>query len=237
MNTFVIVPVLNRWELTAKFLQSLEPDEVDDLLVIDNGSTDWTASNIRQLQHLSRKRGERVKLRRVTNRGSIYEMWNDGCRRALRRAAGGECYLLVSNNDVTLPLGAIPALRRCLQASPGVWVAYPDVDAPWLPDARRSALSERATRGVFGDGGMFGACFMLAAHRIPWTPLVTDPGYRWWYGDNHLAEMIEQAGGEQRRVEGLPVKHVNEGTARHHPHLEALKWQDRQRWLHRYDAW
>jgi len=90
---------------------------------------------------------------------------------------------------------------------------------------------------VLSDGGMFGACFMLAGHRIPWRPLVTDLTYEWWYGDNHLAEEIEQHGGKQYRVEGLPVQHVNEGTAStlDPSILYGMKYRDRHRWINRYE--
>ena len=66
-----------------------------------------------------------------------------------------------------------------------------------------------------------------------YQPLITDPDYRWWYGDNHLAECIELAGGRQMRVVGLPIKHVNEGTAQHHD-LYAAKLQDRGRFVTRH---
>jgi glycosyltransferase involved in cell wall biosynthesis len=237
VSTHVIVPVKNEWELTRRLLLSLDADEVDDVLVIDNGSTDITPTAIRSWQRQD-YRGIGRKLHRTSQPDlGIYGMWNHGFARACPSAFCSPCYVLVTNNDIELPPGAISALRACLRETGG-WVAYPDYDAPW--DDWRAVVNPmawRSTRGVLSEGGMLGACFMLAGHRIPWRPLITDATYEWWYGDNHLAEEIEQHGGAQIRVEGLPVKHVNEGTAsKLHPgELYGMKYRDRHRWLTRYE--
>lgn len=233
MTTSVIVPVLNKWELTSGFLRSLEPAQYHRALVLDNGSTDATARGIRLMQRRPAYRG---KLHRTSQPGkSIYQLWNHGFDWA-RAGAQREWYVLVSNNDVELPPGALSALRAPLLNETDAWVTYPDYDALW--DAWRGHTVWRETRGVLSDGGMLGACFMLAGHRIPWRPLITDLSYEWWYGDNHLAEEIEQHGGRQIRVEGLPIKHVNEGTAQTELHpgvLYGMKYRDRHRWITRYE--
>lgn len=247
MRTFVVVPVRNEWDHTSRFLRSLDAAEVDDVLVIDNESTDDTARAIRSWQR-RRHHGWRAlgsKLHRQHMRGTIYEMWNAGFSRALRVAGHSpftnmmrpgrfeKCYILISNNDIILPRGAIASLRGLLEHNPDAWVAYPDYSAPWQTDAAEMGGAS-VTSGVYGDGGMFGACFMLAGHLVPWTPLITDLSYEWWYGDNHLAEMIAQHGGQQLRALGVPVLHVNEATCRHYPQLDQAKYRDRHRWVTRY---
>lgn len=246
MTTSVIVPVRNEWPLTRRMLASLDADQVDHVLVLDNGSEDQTASEIRSWQR-TRKYAEWYplgsKIHRADQAGrTIYEMWNHGFDWAMRQRGGetdGHSYVLVTNNDLILPHGAVGALRRALALDPSLWVVYPDYHAPWRAEF---TMDERwppiaITSGVLSDGGMFGACFMLAGHRLPWRPLISDLAYEWWYGDNHLAECIREAGGEQARIVGLPVEHVNEGTAsKLEPGvLYAMKHRDRDRWLRRYD--
>lgn len=235
-TTFVICPVLNEWQLTRAMLLSLDADQVDDVLILDNGSTDITRTAIRSWQAQD-YHGIGAKLHAKACPGwSIYEMWGEGFARATRLARGESFYVLVTNNDIELPPGAIREMRRGLFWNIRAWVTYPDYDAPWSPDPVQSCPMER-TRGVLSSGGMFGACFMLAGHRIPWRPLITDTTYEHWYGDDHLAEEIEQHGGEQWRMLGLPVKHVNEATAsKLDPSvLYGMKYRDRQRWLTRYE--
>jgi hypothetical protein len=243
MSTFVIVPVRDQWEHTRMLLHSLDADEVEDVLILDNGSVDETAQRIRQWQGATRGRfaelyplGSKIH-RHAMPDASIYEMWNAGFARARRLAAGEPFSVLVTNNDVVLPRGALRCLRMALATTAGAWVSYPDYDAPWTDDVREVQPTVRFTSGVLSQGGMFGACFMLAGHLIPWEKLVTDTGYLWWFGDNHLAECIELAGGRQARCVGLPVQHINEATARHNPWTDTAKYHDYAYWNSRHQRW
>lgn len=235
MSVRVVVPVRNQWALTRRFLLSLDADDVAGVLVLDNGSTDETATAIRSWQRRDFRGIGRKITRTARPDDSIYAMWNHGFEWACKRSAD-ECFVLVSNNDVELPPGALAALRAPLRDLDGAWVSYPDYDAEWSQEPA-GVYDWQATSGVLSDGGLFGACFMLAGHRIPWRPLVTDLSYEWWYGDNHLAEEIEQHGGRQIRVVGLPVLHVNEGTASKLDEsvLYGMKYRDRHRWITRYE--
>lgn len=226
-RTFVICPVRDRPELTKAFLANMLECRSDwsRVLVLDNGSQEPTRALL--ASH------DRRKIERVDTAGlTIYEQWNVGferCRVLSRRARFN---VLVTNNDVELPPSAVAELSRALAADPERVCAYPDYDWPMGHGAK--VRGYRETTGVLGDGGMLGACFMLAGERCGWAAdegLVTDTGYGWWFGDNHLARTIEQAGGKQVRVVGLPLHHVNEGTARHHPELDAQKRRDRARWI------
>ena len=234
-RTFVICPVRDQPELTRAFLANLAEADVKPrprLTILDNGSAEPTRAIL--------ARQDKRLVETVNTAGlSIYEQWNVGFDRCRRAARGAPFNVLVTNNDVELPASAIRELSRALAERVDAGVAYPDYDWPMGRGAR--VRSYRETTGVLGDGGMIGACFMLAGDRLAWigaphgdpgsvAELITDTGYRWWFGDNHLAQSIADAGLVQIRCVGLPLHHVNEGTARHHPELEAQKHRDRQRW-------
>jgi hypothetical protein len=240
-RTFVIVPVRDQWHLTERVLACLAGEAADDVLIIDNGSVDDTPRLLRAEKRTPAWGGRLHSI--AMPHLSIYEMWNYGFKRAKHRASSqrrnGACNVALLNNDVELYPDTIGTLAHHLRIDEhrqdqdaDVWVTYPDYSAPWPPPPL-TRYHTHETRGVLGDGGMFGPCFMLRGEAIYWTPLVTDPDYRWWYGDNHLAECIELAGGRQMRVVGLPIKHVNEGTAQHHD-LYAAKLQDRGRFVTRH---
>lgn len=241
MSVFVICPMRDEWEHTRSLIWSLDAQtqRVHDALIIDNGSLEPIRSYIRGMKGFAcTEHGEILEPRRrlraylhYTSRpdDSIYEMWNHGFSRA-RRLVGGRrpWQILVTNNDIRLPPEAVFEMHKALVDHPDAMVAYPDCHARWVHPVRVTGYS--VTRGVWGEGGMTGACFMLAGDRVPWSPLVTDLSYEWWWGDNHLAECIEQEGGIQVCCIGLPMAHVNEATARHHPELQAVKLRDRGHW-------
>jgi hypothetical protein len=239
--TFCIVPVKNQWHLTRGLLDCLHGDAIlTDMLVLNDGSTDGTTNHIRRTQR--EQVYWKARLHQTDRTGhTIYEAWNRGFERARAmagRVRGGQGTqrpfdILVTNNDIVLPRHALLNLKVALRAAPDRWIAYPDCDAPWS-DAPILHGTERETHGVYGDGGMFGACFMVKGEAIPWPTLITDTSYEWWWGDNHLAECVEQAGGRQMRVVGLPVQHVHEGTASVEEWTEQAKWRDRHRWHTRH---
>lgn len=234
-RTFVICPVRDELPLTKAFLaNALAAPGWSRLTILDNGSMPQTVAYLSDRQ---RELGRRLDL--VDTSGlTIYEQWNLGFERCRRAARGRPFNVLVTNNDVELPPSAIGELAKALASREDAGVAYPDYDWPMGHGAKVRAYRE--TTGVLGDGGMIGACFMLAGDRLGWvgpaddgdgsSALVTDTGYGWWFGDNHLAQTIRDAGLVQLRCVGLPLHHVNEATARHFPELEAQKHRDRQRW-------
>lgn len=227
--TYVVCPVRNHLEdLTRPFMEMMsEQAGVTDLCMIDNGSTDGT---LRWLRERKQYRWSELHVYYKPGR-TIYEMWSFGFARARRLASGEPFNFLLLNNDVTLANDSVRQMDHWLRSDFSFWAVYPDYDAAWCPTDRGQSLRE--TYGVFGGGGLFGPAFMLAGERIYWTPLITDPELVHWYGDDHLAECIELAGGRQGRIVGLPILHVNEGTARDYD-LWNQKLHDRGRWITRH---
>lgn len=226
MNT-CIVPVRDQPELTERFLDCmLEQDELDLIIVLDNGSK---LPTVRVLERAA-TRDSRLAIADLPGLG-IYALWNAGADMAADEARPeDEINLLVANNDVLLGRGAVGELERALRSSDSLFAVYPDDRAPW-PDGFTRKGTVREGKGVARDGGLYGPCFMVALDRIPWSPLISDPGFEWWFGDDHLARQIQEEGGRHGRVVGLPVAHENEGTARHHPETHAMRMRDRRRWI------
>lgn len=117
MRTSIIIPAWNLWETTASCLYSLaRHDAGAQVVVVDNGSTDATSS---ELEPLGRKLfGERfLRVLLPENLG-----FAAGCN-AGARAADGDA-LLFLNNDTQVSSGWLPPLEKAL-AAPGVGAAGP----------------------------------------------------------------------------------------------------------------
>jgi GT2 family glycosyltransferase len=157
----------------------------------------------------------------------IYRMWNVGVAEA--RAKGAD-YVAVLNDDVGLPVGALPALVSALDLHLDVGVVYPDERAWWFDrqiQLPRDVPIERTT-GTWGAGGMTGFCFMFrAADPLP----AFDEGYHWWYGDDAWEAGVRAAGYAVARVVGVPIRHAANGSAgRVWDTLAPLINEDRARW-------
>lgn len=123
MHSSIIIPAWNLWETTASCLHSLaRHDEGMQVVVVDNGSTDATAS---ELEPLGRKLfGERFRrLRLPENRG-----FAAGCNAGAGIAAGDA--LLFLNNDTQVTSGWLRPLEEALAApdvgAAGPLLLYPD---------------------------------------------------------------------------------------------------------------
>lgn len=224
----VVVPVRDQLAYTRGLLdclalQTLAPVRVH---VLDNGSSSGSRRGLEKLT--GEPYGFPV---RVEEAGglTIYECWNRGFWAA--RRAHSDARVLIVNNDILLAPHALEAMSAALKADAERVAAYPDYSVPWddTPRSVPPVPSCKETRGVWGSDGMSGWCFMLAAERVTWRPLVDDLSYEWWYGDNHLARSIEEHGGRQVRVLGLSQWHAGSATARHLDLNEATH-RDRDRW-------
>lgn len=220
MVTQIVIPVRDQLQYTESIVEQLKyMDGWDHCWIFDNGSGPDTQEYLSRL-HYKFPRFTAVPARYKT----IYEMWDWGFTTA--RLSDHVFFL---NNDVTLYPDTIYQLNKALESSDDIWLAYPDynADTPML-----HTCNYRTTKGTYRHGGMSGYCFMIKTKKITWKPLI-DLDFKWWCGDDDLAFNIEEHGGRQVRVIGLPIEHVNEGTARHHD-LGAQKGADLKRCIEKW---
>ena len=215
MITHVVIPVRDQLHLTRYICEQLkEQPGWDKCWIYDNGSVDGTAEYLMEI-FLDDPRFQPVE---ATGFG-IYEMWDHGFSQAKMDGADFVAFL---NNDIRLFENTFDRLNEILNSDEKAWIVYPDYNSTM----KTSPSGWRETKGTYRHGGMSGFCFMLRADKIDWSPLV-DPIFKWWGGDDDIAFNVEKRGGRQIRVLGLPVAHMNEGTARHH-NLGAQKAADLQ---------
>lgn len=107
----IIIPVINKWELTSACLESLAthtPDSVE-VIVVDNGSSDETREACSP--HCERLFGERFQVLRQERNLNFAPACNIGAR-----SARGE-HLLFLNNDTLVTPGWLPPLLDRLKSS------------------------------------------------------------------------------------------------------------------------
>lgn len=232
----VVVPVLDQPEHTLALLDCLAAQTITPVRVwiMDNGSTEESRAAVFEAMVAREFVAHAEDCAGLT----IYECWNRGFWHAKRVAAGAPFHCLVVNNDVLLPEWALEVMAQALLAEDDRAASYPDwraahpLSAPPVDGLRGADPVVVETHGVWGSDGMLGYCFLLAGHRIPWRPLIQDLAYQWWYGDNALADSIQDAKLKQVKVLGLPIKHAHEGTASAFD-LGAEKERDARLWTSR----
>ena len=196
------VPVRNAFRWTRDLVSSLlDHDDVDQLWLFDNGSTDetsgWAASLADQDSRL-------VVSDRPNSR--LYGMWNEMISRA---SLMDDATLAILNNDIRLPKRA---LRRMHSAMQGYDLAFLDRNAPLTGDGD-------------GDGALMatpcswqertGWAFMMRASFWRHEAYAIDPGLRIWWGDDDLARRASVRGGRLCVVQGLGCFHEESQT--HYP--------------------
>lgn len=202
--TDIVIPVRDQLHLTQSIVNQLTNMQGwNHCWIFDNGSKDNTWSWLREWCD------EHPRFSRLPAEGeTIYSMWDWGYN-----CARFSDHVLFLNNDVALHPATIIALNNALDTDDTYWIAYPDYD--WRDqNGMLNLCNFKVTQGTYRHGGMSGYCFMLKTKKVDWSPLV-DPRFIHWGGDDDIAFEVEARGGRQVRVVGLPIEHMNEGTARH----------------------
>lgn len=218
----IVLPVRGQLHFTRSIVSQLlwQLGDDDRIWIFDNGSEDDTPAYLRHLV----EHDDRVVVYDAAG-WAFYMMWDQGIwgAWATRELTGGaHANVLVINNDIVISPNLLTRLVTALRVDERHWIAYPNYDRRVSEGEAPQELC--TTAGTYRHGGMAGHCFMIAAERIDWEPLV-DPPLKWWGGDDVIAFKVEERGGLQVRDVGLPLDHVNEGTASHHE-LDFQKAED-----------
>jgi GT2 family glycosyltransferase len=185
------IPVRNALEWTQPLVESLlNGDEVDQVWLFDNGSTDDTARWAASLA------ASDVRLTVVTRpRERLHGMWNEMVSRASEMSGA---HLAILNNDIRLHPGT---LRRMRTEMDDFDLAFIDrevtTEAPTKVRANSANWTERT-----------GWMFMLRADFWRNQPFAIDPGLRWWWGDDDLARRAQERGGRLCTLQGLGCFHA-----------------------------
>lgn len=195
------IPVRNNLKWTAPLVeQLLWGDEIDELWVYNNGSTDGTEDWVR---HRAEMDGRLTYIDASDMR--FYEMWNDMIEYASNYDAAK---LAILNNDIRLPHMALKTMAENMD---GYQIATIDktrtsfdpidnphpVTIPWWHRA--------------------GWAFMLDAEFWEGLPYAIDPRFNLWYGDDHLFRSCEARGGKICTVSGVGCNHGVEQSHGEYP--------------------
>jgi len=187
------IPVRNNLKWTAPIVeQLLLGDEIDQLWIYDNGSTDETA-----IWMFNRcKIDSRLKYFPAHDM-RFYEMWNDMIRRADEK---GSTRLAILNNDIRLPHMAL----KTMAANMGNYTIV-------TIDTTRTSFQPIEDVRVQKIGGWW--------HRVGWAFMVNpsfwknerfaiDPRFNLWYGDDYLYRRTMERGGRVGTMIGVGCDHA-----------------------------
>jgi len=119
MAVSIITPLFNRWDLTSKFIASVVPylREDDELIIVDNASTDGTFSNLSRWQT-----DKKLIIRRSMENTGFGEGNNIGADLATKDV------LIFISNDVVVSGDFIRPVERFLSENPKYLVGHRLVD-------------------------------------------------------------------------------------------------------------
>lgn len=223
MRACIAIPTISAIRtLKALVLALIRDPAVDCVLILDNGhKSSQAASWFRGIQRRT------PKVRVVDARGwGIHQMWNYGWDYA--REQGFE-YYGAFNDDIQAPPSLVRDLVDALDRNPDLWIVSPDWHRRLAEGSEVTGHVRRVT-GTQRHGGIAGWCWLLRTD----IPVRVDEQYEWWYGDCALAEDIRLAGGALGVVEGLPLDHDQETTARNHAWTRDAIVRDGQRFERQY---
>lgn len=187
------IPVRNNLKWTAPLVEGLLlGDQVDEVWIYDNGSTDltpfWVAS--RRLTDSRLKYFPAHDMR-------FYEMWNDMIRKA---ADIGGVRLAILNNDIRLPHMALKTMADNMGNYDIVTI-----------DTTRSSFQPIENVHVQKIGGWWyrvGWAFMVRADFWKHIHNPIDPRFNLWYGDDYLYRTLMERGGRVGTMVGVGCDHA-----------------------------
>jgi glycosyltransferase involved in cell wall biosynthesis len=188
------IPVRNNLKWTAPLVEGLLlGDEVDEVWVYDNGSTDDTAL---WLYHRAKTAMGRLKYIPAHDM-RFYEMWN---HMILKAAALHDVKLAILNNDIRLPHMALKTMADNMGNYDIVTI-----------DTTRSSFQPIEDVRVQKIGGWWhrvGWAFMVRADFWKHTKFPIDPRFNLWYGDDYLYRTTLERGGRVGTMIGVGCDHA-----------------------------
>lgn len=186
------IPVRNNLKWTAPLVDSLLlGDEIDEIWIYDNGSTDetryWVHNQMRFYSRLKYIDASQMR---------FYEMWNHMIKTA---ADMGGVKLAILNNDIRLPHMALKTMadnmgRNVLATIDPEITSFHPID-----EVNPSKISQYWYR--------VGWAFMLDADFWKDEPFAIDPRFELWYGDDYLFRRTLERGGRVCRMNGIGCDH------------------------------
>jgi glycosyltransferase involved in cell wall biosynthesis len=201
------IPVKNQLRWTAPLIESLLiGDEIDELWIYDNGSTDdtryWVSNRM--------KTDSRLKYRDCKN-VRIYDMWNHMIKKA---AEIGNVKLAILNNDIRLPFMAIKTMAENMKHYK---IAAVDT-------SRRSfdPIDSVETVDLIWQHRV-GFAFMVDADFWKDKEYAIHPDFILWWGDDDLFRRCQLLGGDVCRMVGIGIDH---GLSQTDPEYSGSKLND-----------
>lgn len=186
------IPVRNQLRWTAPLIDSLlHGDQVDQIWLYDNGSTDTTK---KWVEHMSQY-DNRLEYKDASSM-RLYDMWNHMITRA---ANIGGVKLAILNNDIRLPFMALKTMAENME---GYQIAAIDKE-------KRSfdkIIEVVPTLATWQD--KTGHAFMLDTDFWYKERFAIHPQLIWWWGDDDLFRRCEFRGGKICIMKGIGADHA-----------------------------
>jgi GT2 family glycosyltransferase len=201
------IPVKNNIKWTAPAVEHLLlADEVDEVWLYDNGSTDMT----KQWALSRQKLDSRLK---IFDMGGVklYDMWSHMIKTASHT---DNAKLAILNNDIRLPHNAIKTVAERMT---GHQIACID------RTVRGSEPIENLPVAPAWWGEKTGWAFVLDVDFWKDEPTPIDPVFRIWWGDDDLFRRAQVRGGKICIVKGVGCDHFEWSSDSEYP---GDKWVD-----------
>jgi hypothetical protein len=190
------IPVKNQLRWTAPLIEGLlVGDQIDQLWIYDNGSTDHTKIWLTNRSRID----SRIKYVDASN-SRIYDMWNDMILTA-SKIPGAR--LAILNNDIRLPFMALKMMAFCMQDYQALMIdkgksSFDEVSNVYVEDADWTQKT--------------GWAFMLDPEFWKGQDYAIHPQLKFWWGDDDLFRRCQNGGGKIGIVRNVGCDHVEHSS-------------------------